>query len=161
MSPHFYTRLELRPAAHGQGVFALDPIAPGGSILRFGGELFTRLEEIEDRHHFIQIGPGRFLGPSGEMDDYINHSCQPNCGLRLKGQEMRLVALEPIGCGEELTFDYATCLGPDDPAVMPCDCGKPACRKVVSALSLSEEQLRRYQELDVLPDFVARAVRSH
>lgn len=160
MKPRFITALELRPSTFGQGVFALAGIPARDPVLCFGGPLFRRFEEMEDQHHFIQLGPGLFLGPSGEVDDYINHSCQPNCGLRLEGGELTLVAIETIAPGEELTFDYATCVGPEDPSLMPCGCGAPACRGVISARSLSEQDLLRYGALGVLPEFVAQAAQS-
>ncbi len=156
VKPHFYTALELRPAAFGQGVFALAPIPAGAPALRFGGELYRRLEDLSDPHHFIQVGSGLFLGPSGDIDDYVNHSCQPNTGLRLQGQELTLVAIEAIAAGEELTFDYATCLGPEDLSVMACGCGHAGCRGAISNRSLGPEQVARYQALGMLPDFVAR-----
>lgn len=157
MRPHFFTKLELRPAAFGQGVFSLEPIAPGTEVLRFGGELFSRLQDLDDLHHFIQLGPSLFLGPSGELDDYVNHSCLPNCGLRLRGVELTLVAIEPIEAGQELTFDYATCLGSEDPSVMECGCGAPGCRGRIAAHSLSGDLLTRYRSLGVLPSFVDRS----
>lgn len=39
---------------------------------------------------------------------YVNHSCSPNCGVRLNDAgAYDFVAREPIAAGEEITFDYA------------------------------------------------------
>ena len=54
------------------------------------------------------MGPKAFLSPSGELDDYVNHSCEPNCGIKEDQGRVVLFALKPIGNGDEITFDDAT-----------------------------------------------------
>ena len=61
----------------------------------------------------------------------INHSCDPNCGLR--GQ-VTFVAIKDIKLGEEVTYDYAMA-DSDYPGkisepetVMKCLCGSSSCR---------------------------------
>jgi SET domain len=52
------------------------------------------------------VGPGR--GRHGGLGPKVNHSCDPNCGVRLNdGQAFDFVARQPIAAGQELTFDYA------------------------------------------------------
>lgn len=151
--PQFYKQLELRANTFGQGVFTLEELSPGEEILRFGGPRGT-LADMKDLDHSIQIGRNLFLGPSGSMDDFVNHSCRPNCGIRLKGEGLLLVAIEAIGSGQELAYDYATCLGPEDDWVMVCGCRTSECRGQVSALSLPPETLERYRALDILPFYI-------
>ncbi len=151
--PQFFKQLELRTTDFGQGVFALEGVEPGEEILRFGGPRGT-LSDMSDLEHSIQIGRNLFLGPSGHMDDYVNHSCLPNCGIRLEGERLVLVAIEAIRAGEELTYDYATSLGPEDDWVMHCRCQTSDCRRVITRLSLPPQTLERYRSLDVLPFYV-------
>jgi hypothetical protein len=57
--------------------------------------------------HATQVGPGRWALHGG-LGPKVNHSCDPNCGVRLNdGQAFDFVARQPIGAGQELTFDYA------------------------------------------------------
>lgn len=151
--PEFYKQVELRPTPFGQGVFTLEPLSPGEEILRFGGPRGT-MADMEDLDHSIQIGRNLFLGPSGRTDDYVNHSCSPNCGIRLEGERLVLVAIEAIPSGRELTYDYATCLGPEDDWVLRCGCQTSKCRGLISALSLPPETLERYRALDILPFYI-------
>src|SRR5690349_17285175 len=62
-------RIEARPAGRqaGTGVFALEPIAAGTTILHFVGP-----HEATQHAHTIQLGPGVFLGRSGGTDDFVN-----------------------------------------------------------------------------------------
>ena len=63
-----------------------------------------------------------------EPADYVNHSCEPNLGLR--GQ-ISLVALRDIQANEEVCFDYAmTDSTPYDE--FECHCGLPTCRGTIT-----------------------------
>ncbi|GMF25684.1 unnamed protein product [Phytophthora lilii] len=61
---------------------------------------------------------------------FINHSCDPNCGVEkwdVKGEERcAIFALRDIVAGEELTFDYKF-----ESFSKACLCGAPNCRKVI------------------------------
>jgi hypothetical protein len=54
----------------------------------------------------------------------LNHSCNPNAGFH---GEIRLVALREITVGEEVTFDYATCMTASF-GDFDCLCGAANCR---------------------------------
>jgi hypothetical protein len=117
--------VHLREAGpRGRGVFASQPLARGEVVLVFGGPRIPTAE-VSDFTHTIQVGPGHFLGPSREVDDYVNHSCEPNCTVRLARGEASLVALRDLAAGEEITFDYGFPL--DNWVNNPCRCGTPAC----------------------------------
>ena len=58
---------------------------------------------------------------------HLNHSCDPNLGLR--GQIV-FVSLRDIETDEELTFDYA--MTDDEHYEMRCDCGSARCRGTVT-----------------------------
>lgn len=109
---------------HGRGVFARQPIAAGEAILPFGGPKRRRAELLPDEYH-LQIGEDLYLGASGEADDYVNHSCDPNAGFR---DGLVLVARRDIAVDEEITWDYSTAIDEDDFAGFACGCGAAGCR---------------------------------
>jgi hypothetical protein len=129
-------------------------------VLGFGGPL-QHVSEIGDFTHTIQVGPETFLGPSGAVDDYVNHSCSPNCGLRpIPGVPggLGLVALRAIRAGDEITFDYSTCIQLE-PSSLRCTCGSPACRGEIGDFwTLPSATRRRYVRLGIVPEFILRPV---
>ena len=61
---------------------------------------------------------------------YINHSCNPNAGLR--GRKI-VVAMNNIKKGSEVTLDYS--ITEDDPSwEMKCSCGHDNCRRVIRSV---------------------------
>jgi hypothetical protein len=80
------------------------------------------------RDYPVQIWYDMFIGPMHEDEiepvDYMNHSCEPNCGVR---GSVVIVARRDIAPGEELTFDYGTT--DTDRWVLECVCGAPSCRR--------------------------------
>lgn len=66
-----------------------------------------------------------------EDSDFMNHSCEPNAGI--KGQ-IFFVALRDIAANEEVTFDYAMVLHEPDgyktdyEMGFACNCGSTNCR---------------------------------
>lgn len=77
---------------------------------------------------YIQVGEDKYLGPSGDFDDFINHSCDPNSGIQIKGKKVVLLAIKDIKQNEEITWDYSTTMDEDD-WEMDCQCGCLKCRK--------------------------------
>src|SRR3990172_12446247 len=108
-------RVDIRAhRALGFGVFARELIPAGDVILAFGGPIITKdslpTPYVEDR--FTQVGRDLFMGPSGEADDYVNHSCEPNAGLH--PGTLFLVALRDISLDEEIAWDYSTYIIDDE-----------------------------------------------
>ena len=112
---------------HGRGVFAHEQILAGETILTFSGPLLKRAEVREEDYH-LQVGADLYLGASGEADDYVNHSCEPNAGFR---DGLVLVARREIGAEEEITWDYSTAIDEEDFPGFACSCGATACRGAV------------------------------
>ena len=145
--------LEIRKGTHGRGVFTDAPIAAGTKIMPFTGPLL-RYADTTAQTYALQIGPDRYIGASGGLDDIFNHSCEPNAGIRIDGDRVDLYAIRDIAPEEEICFDYSTTLDEDD-FTMPCQCGTPSCRKLIrDGKYLPEETWRRYLSLDILPDYV-------
>ena len=116
----------------GKAVFAARGFAEGETLLRFAGRRVRHAPvAVGSDDRFVQVGPGEYLGPSGRVDDLINHSCDPNTGLRFSSSgAVYLVALRPIGVGEEVSWDYSTTLKDSDWRMM-CDCRAVECRSVI------------------------------
>jgi hypothetical protein len=133
---HFLSpKLEVRaePDKGGFGVYAIEAVAAGEVVSVWGGYIVDAEQLAKLPHdvqqHSVQIEEGLYLATIGgaESADFINHSCDPNLGLR--GQ-IALVALRDIEIGEEVCFDYAMtdCTPYDE---FECRCGTAACRGTV------------------------------
>jgi SET domain-containing protein len=132
---------------HGRGVFAREPIHAGEAVLTFSGPLLKRAEIREEDYH-LQVGADLYLGASGEADDYVNHSCEPNAGFR---DGLVLVARRDIGPEEEITWDYSTAIDEADFAGFTCRCGAAHCRGVVRSFRHLEPATRKRLQGWLLP----------
>jgi hypothetical protein len=82
--------------------------------------------------HATQVGPDRWALHGG-LGPKVNHSCDPNCGVRLNDEQaFDFVARRPISCGQELTFDYAMRNFTVDHFPRECLCGAAQCRGSVT-----------------------------
>ena len=122
--------VELRRTAcgKGDGVWATRPFAAGETVMV--GFLVGPLTGNDA--HATQVGPGRWARHGG-LGPMVNHSCDPNCGVRLNdGQAFDFVAREPIGTGQEVTFDYAMRNFTIDHFPAVCLCAAARCRGSVT-----------------------------
>lgn len=149
--------LERRSGVSGDGVFAREDIAPGALLLHFTGPVLRYAETTAPATYAVQIGPDRYLGASGDLDDYVNHACAPNAGLVIDDLDVRLVAIAPITAGDEITFDYSTTFDEDD-FEFDCRCGAATCRgRMRDGKHLPDAVWRRYLALGVIPAYVQAA----
>ena len=112
--------LELRVDDAGDlGVFAREAIEPGEVLVALAHRFVTD----RDRHT-IQLGEDLHQAFTNEIDDYVNHSCDPNAALDF--DRLELVALRPIAAGEEVRSHYLT-FEWEMVAPFACHCGAPAC----------------------------------
>lgn len=122
--------VELRRAADGtgQGVLATRAFDAGETVMV--GFLAGRLSGNDS--HATQVGP-RSWARHGGLGPMVNHSCDPNCGVRLNaGGAFDFVARRPIPDGGELTFDYAMRNHTIDHFPTVCLCGARGCRGSVT-----------------------------
>lgn len=137
LRPWIARGLVARPSAiHSLGVFPLVEISEGVTVIRLGGYMLSvdevragqaRVDSVTGYSEGIYLGePHLAKGESTPIDEFLNHSCDPN--LWLVGP-VRLVARRRIAAGEELTVDYST-WEIDNEWVLPapCKCGSQACR---------------------------------
>jgi SET domain-containing protein len=126
-----FSDLELRDVPEkGTGVFARRAFAAGAEVLEFLGDR-KDVSAFADLTHALQIGPTTYLSPSGQVDDYVNHSCDPNTGVRDDAGRIVLFALKPIATGDEITFDYATTQAGHHWTIT-CACGSANCRGTIA-----------------------------
>jgi uncharacterized protein len=139
------TFLERRATPpYGEGVFTRRALMRGACVITFTGPLL-RPAEADNDLHCLQIAPELYMGPSGNFDDYLNHSCEPNLGF-VEGS-LTLSALRDIAAGEQLLWDYSTAM--NEPGwSFPCKCGTKSCRGVVrSFLELSPAEKEKLRTL--------------
>ncbi len=112
-------KIELRAVTGGLGVFARESMAAGEVLLALG-HVF-----VEQRaRHTIQLDARCHQAGTGEIDDYLNHSCDPNCALNF--ERLELHARRPLAAGEELSFNYLSSEW-DMAAPFRCECGATNC----------------------------------
>ena len=151
-------KIELKNCKHGRGVFAKEPIKVGDEILQFKGPL-VNIKDLPEPYtaqndYYLQIGENLFMGPSGEIDDYVNHSCEPNSGIKFDIDGIKLLAIVPIAAGHQVTFDYSTTMHNFD-WEMSCACGSNRCRRQVKNFTaLSKKLQARYIKLGIVPAYI-------
>src|SRR3989338_1059759 len=102
----------------GKGISANRNFKKNEKIIEFHGKLYKgkqlsfSYDEVDD--HYVQIGEELYMGPSGGLDDFLNHSCSPNSGLKVAGRKVFLIAIKNIKNGEEITWDYSTTMDEDE-----------------------------------------------
>jgi hypothetical protein len=151
-------KLVLRNCKHGKGVFTTQAINAGNEVLQFGGPVVGSDELPKpysaENDYYLQIGKGIFLGPSGGIDDYVNHSCCPNTGVLFDSGIIKLVAVVSIPAGSEITFDYSTTMD-NFRWKMECTCSSINCRhKIKNFVELAPEIQDQYIQLGVVPDYI-------
>ena len=152
--------VRVGPARNGRGLFASKAFRPGDDILVITGRVVDPGLLWRRGGRFmancIRFGPESYIDPGDSLGCYINHSCEPNAGLRKVNQRLVLFAASRIAAGDEVVFDYSTTIGDDDIWTMRCNCGAPACRRVIRRLgALPPERVARYLREGLVPKYVA------
>jgi hypothetical protein len=166
----FYVLDAYRPAANlfsvgeshlGKAVYAAQAFGEGEMLIRFTGRRFAahRVPSLmrgqSDR--FVQVTPDHYMGPSGRIDDLINHSCAPNAGLRFTDRGVLLVAIRPIAPGDEINWDYSTTLKESN-WHMICQCRSSGCRRVIGNFeTLSPERQEWFRARNLVAPYLRRA----
>jgi hypothetical protein len=149
-------------ANRGVGVFAARGFSPGDTVMMdFDGDYYDQVLSYEELcqsnitlKYPLQVGPDLFRIPSGTIDDFINHSCNPNTGIRLYARGVVILAIRPIEMHDEITFDYSTYLNNPYERIT-CHCGSENCREVIGNFTtLPPDSQQRYLALRIVGDFV-------
>ena len=137
-----------RSGVHGKGVFALQDLAEGETLIEYVGEIISWTEALRRHPHdpqqpnhtfYFHIDETRVIDAKvgGNSSRWINHSCAPNCEADDVGGRVFIKALQNIAAGSELFYDYGLIIDarytPKLLADYPCWCGAPACRGTLLA----------------------------
>ena len=137
-----------RSGVHGKGVFAIQPIAEGESIIEYTGKMITwkQAQKLpphnpDEPNHtfFFHIDDKHVIdgNDGGNAAKWINHACGPNCEADEVDKRIFITALRDIEPGEELNYDYGLILeGKQSKKVekeFACHCGTPECRGTMLA----------------------------
>lgn len=137
-----------RSGVHGKGVFALQSIAKGETILEYKGELITWEEALRRHPHdpanpdhtfYFHIDDERVIdgGHGGNASRWINHACVPNCEAEEDEGRVFIKALRALEPGEELFFDYGLIIDERYTSALKkrfaCHCGHRKCRGTMLA----------------------------
>ena len=137
-----------RSGVHGKGVFAVQPIRRGETIIEYTGEIITWPEALRRHPHdpkdpnhtfYFHIDDGRVIDAKvgGNAARWINHACQPNCEADEVEGRVFIKALRTLKPGEELFYDYGLIIDerytPKLKKQFECRCGTKGCRGTMLA----------------------------
>lgn len=152
--------LILTQSKLGKAVLANKNFKIGEEIIEFRGQPMKREElpklvTLED-DRYIQVGKNKYLGPSGGYDDFFNHSCNPNSGIKIVGKKVTLIAIKDIKKNEEITWDYSTTMDEDD-WEMDCSCKSKNCRKKITDFKYLPKPIQqKYRALKIVPKYILK-----
>jgi len=137
-----------RSGVHGKGVYALQPLAKGETLIEYKGERITWPQALkrhpsnpDDPNHtfFFHIDDDHVIdaGVGGNAARWINHACNPNCEADEQDGRVFIKALRSIKPGEELFYDYGLTIDdrytPKLKREYACRCGARNCRGTMLA----------------------------
>ena len=137
-----------RSGVHGKGVFAVQDLAEGETLIEYVGEVVTWKEALrrhphdpQDPNHtfYFHVDEKHVIDAKygGNSSRWINHSCKPNCEADEDGGRVFIKALRNIKAGEELFYDYGLIIDAKYTkklkAEYPCWCGAKNCRGTLLA----------------------------
>ncbi|PIN86775.1 hypothetical protein COV19_03155 [Candidatus Woesearchaeota archaeon CG10_big_fil_rev_8_21_14_0_10_44_13] len=137
--------IEIRES-DGKGLFAKKSIKKGSIVFHFDGRIG---DDAHTNPESLQIDEDKFLESTAKFDDFLNHSCEPNCYV--DWHKLDLVALRDIKVGEELSFDYNTAeydlIDMVKDCSFRCNCGSKNCIGEVRGFRyLTSEQKKRIRK---------------
>jgi hypothetical protein len=136
-------RFELREiSGKGMGVFATKSFKVGDIVM------IGVIKEVlkGNNSHSSQIGGNEYVLHAGLISK-VNHSCDPNCGIRVNETGAHdFVAMVEIGVNEEITFDYVMRNYTIDFFPKQCMCGSKKCRvRITGWKDLPDEKKKEYE----------------
>jgi len=161
MKSYLSPKVKRSKSAAGDGLFVTERIQKGEVVADFSQGPGTYLSTAEadklyeqGSDYMLQVGDDKFFAATNSEEledaDFINHSCEPNCGI--KGS-LAIVAMRDIEPGEEIAFDY--CMSESSEFSFECQCGAATCRGVVTGKDWQNPELQaKYR--GYFSDYLAR-----
>ena len=112
-----------RSGVHGKGVFALQDIAEGETLIEYVGEIIS-WDEAQDRHphdpsdpnhtFYFHVNEDRVIDAlyGGNSSRWINHSCDPNCEADEDNDRIFIKAIRNKGLMMAVEFESFEVLKP-------------------------------------------------
>jgi hypothetical protein len=159
------TRIIIAPVRNGLGLVATKAFRARQTIIKIVGRVVDA-EVLWVRggvfaNNCFRFGPETYLDPGAEAGRFVNHSCEPNAGIRKSNNHLFLFAAQSIKRGDEIVIDYSTILGDDDIWTMRCDCGSKSCRRRIRRFGSLPLALRRiYLQQGLVPTYIISTLRQ-
>lgn len=121
-------------------------------VIEFSGEIYDGTKQFSEEL-VLDIGKNKYIGPSGSFDDYIQHSCNPNCKVKVVFNRAFLYSIKTIKPDEEITFDYSTVIV-DLNFLQKCECKQFNCKKTLTSILNDNLKYKDYLNKDLIPEFM-------
>lgn len=142
-------KVKLQKTKIGKGLVVKKPIQVGELVVDFstgpGKHLsLKKADQLYDlgSDYMIQVGENEFFVATNKKEledaDYINHSCNPTCGI--KGS-LKIVAMRDIFPGEEISIDYS--MSESSNYEFKCECGSDICRQIITGQDWQKKELQK------------------
>lgn len=149
MKSYISPKVKIKKAKIGLGLYSTKTINRDEVLVDYvnapGQFLTTKEADIlyeKGMDYMLQIDDDLFFaatnGKELEISDYLNHSCDPNCGIKGK---LKIVAMRKISPNEELTIDYAMSESSD--YQIKCQCGAKNCRGFITGNDWKKRELQK------------------
>jgi len=103
-------KLMLKRSRSGLGLYAAVPFKKGDFVIEYTGRRLTpeEVEQSTSTKYFFEIDKKWTIDGAGRenLARYANHSCRPNCEVRIWAKRVRIWAMKRILTGDEITYDY-------------------------------------------------------
>ena len=106
---HSGVKVVVKKGINGLGLFAGEPVKNGTFIIEYWGEVLTDAQaDGRGGKYLFQTGKDRHIDGTRRENTarYINHSCMPNCEVKIKKGHICIYAIKNIKEGEEFFYDY-------------------------------------------------------
>ncbi len=149
MKSYISPKTAIEIGKNDKGLFVIKEIIKGEIIVDYTGApgkvMSTTEADIlfdQGKDYMIQIDEDLFFVATNKKEledsDFINHSCNPNCGIKGK---LQIIAMRNIKIGEEVTIDYA--MSESSLYSMQCRCEEKQCRRVITGDDWKRTELQK------------------
>jgi uncharacterized protein len=124
-------KYSVKRSRAGLGLFAAASFKKGEFVIEYVGKKLTEkeFEAAGYKKYFFEIDKNWTIDGSSRENiaRYINHSCRPNCEVRIYAKRIRIWTIRKIEPGEQFSYDY----GKEyfDEYIKPVGCKCTSCRK--------------------------------
>jgi uncharacterized protein len=120
----------VKKSRAGLGLFSVAPFKKGEFVIEYIGERLTG-KKADERYNKYLFEVDSNLTIDGSVRNnvarYVNHSCRPNCEVRIYAKRVRIWTVRKIKPGEQFTYDYGKEYFDEYIKSVGCKCA--SCRK--------------------------------